>query len=67
MTPSYVREMASLGYKNVDADTIVKFRIHGITPAFVKELKDAGYTNLTEDELVDWAIHGRRLLRHRRK
>ena len=36
VTPSYVRELAELGYKNLPAEDIRKARDHGISPECVR-------------------------------
>ena len=37
----FIREMRSLGYKDLDVDDVVKIRIHGVSPAFIREMGDS--------------------------
>jgi hypothetical protein len=60
VTPKLVEELAELGYRDLDADDLVAFRIHGVTPQFIRELADEGYDDVSADDLVAMKIHGRR-------
>lgn len=57
ITPEYIREMRSLGFKNITHDELVSSRIHKVTPQFVREMRAAGW-DLSLDELQSSAIHG---------
>ena len=57
ITPEYIREMRSLGFKNITHDELVASRIHRVTPDYVREMRAAGW-NLSLDELQSTRIHG---------
>ena len=49
--------MAGLGYKAVDREQLVRFRIHRVTPEFVTALAERGYRNVDAEDLVKMRIH----------
>ena len=57
ITPEYIREMRSLGYKDIDDEELVSSKIHKVTPAYIKEMRAAGW-DLSLDELQSSSIHG---------
>jgi hypothetical protein len=57
ITPEYIREMRSLGFKNIDAEELVATKIHRVTPQFVRDMRAAGW-DLSLEELQSSAIHG---------
>lgn len=57
VTPELVRELRSLGYKDISSEDLVSTRIHGVTPDYIRQMRDAGW-NLTMDEFVASRIHG---------
>lgn len=57
VTPEYVREMESLGFKNISAQDLVDTKIHKVTPQFVRDMRAAGW-NLSLDDLKQAAIFG---------
>ena len=57
ITPEYIREMRSLGFKDISSDELVASKIHKVTPQFVRDMRAAGW-DLSLDELQASAIHG---------
>lgn len=57
ITPEYIREMRSLGFKNIDSEELVATKIHRVTPDYVRKMRAAGW-DLTLDELQSSRIHG---------
>lgn len=57
ITPEYIREMRSLGYKDIDDEELVSSKIHKVTPAYIREMRAAGW-DLSLDELQSSSIHG---------
>lgn len=53
--PSYIQEMARIGYK-VDQDDLFKLALFDVSPAQVAELKALGYDDLSLDKLVEFRI-----------
>jgi hypothetical protein len=53
--PAYVKEMGSLGFKNLSADKLVETKVHGVTPAYIREMRAAG-EDLTLDKYVESRI-----------
>ncbi len=54
----FVRDIHSLGYRDVKLQQLISFRIHGVTPALIRELKGWGYDDITDEQLVSIKIHG---------
>ncbi|HKR65182.1 MAG TPA: hypothetical protein VJZ00_15735 [Thermoanaerobaculia bacterium] len=57
ITPEYIHEMRSLGFRNIDADELVASRIHKVTPAYVREMRAAGW-DLSLEEYQSSRIFG---------
>ena len=57
VTPEYVREMRSLGFRDISADDLVAARIHAVTPDYVRQTRAAGW-DLSLAELQSSRIHG---------
>jgi len=58
ISSALVRELQTLGYRDLSLDQLVALRIHGGSPGFIREMGAAGYKNLTLDEVVAMRIHG---------
>lgn len=58
VTPKYIADLASLGYRVTSLDQLVRLRDHGVTADFVRAVQTAGYRNLSPDDLVRLADHG---------
>ncbi|MCI0571142.1 MAG: 4-hydroxy-3-methylbut-2-enyl diphosphate reductase, partial [Myxococcaceae bacterium] len=52
------REVRELGFRDIEREQLVTFRIHGVTPAFIREMRELGYENISADDLVQLRIHG---------
>lgn len=57
VTPEYIREMRSLGFKDVTSEDLVASKIHRVTPQFIRDMRAAGW-DLSLRELQSSAIHG---------
>ena len=57
VTPEYIHEMRSLGFRDIDDDDLIATRIHGVTPQYIRETRAAGW-DLDLDELQATRIHG---------
>ena len=57
VTPDYIREMRSLGYKDISADKLVETKIHKVTPDYIRKMRAAGW-DLSLSKLVASRIHG---------
>jgi hypothetical protein len=58
ITPKYIADLASLGYRVTSLDQLVRLRDHGVTTEFIRAVQAAGYRNLSPDDLVRLADHG---------
>jgi len=58
VTPKYIADLASLGYRVTSLDQLVRLRDHGVTTEFIRAVQAAGYRNLSPDDLVRLADHG---------
>ncbi len=61
MSPEFVRALGELGYADVDADDLVKMRIHGVTPRYIERILDKTTGRPSVDTLIKMKIHGIRL------
>ena len=52
-----IDEYRKLGYTGLDADVLVKMRIHRVTPSFIREIHGVGVKTATVDQLVRMRIH----------
>lgn len=43
VTPDYVRDLASAGFANLDADELVEARAVKVSPAYIREMRSAGF------------------------
>jgi hypothetical protein len=55
ITPEYVREMESLGFKDISTQDLIDTKIHNVTPQFVRDMRAAGW-DLSLEELKESAI-----------
>ena len=53
----YVRELAALGYDDLDVDDVVRLHIHSVRTDFIRDLQAHGYRGLEVDDLVQLRIH----------
>lgn len=56
ITPEYIREMRTLGFKDLDAEELVGAKIHKVTPDYIRRMRAAGW-NLDLDDLQASSIH----------
>lgn len=54
----FVRDIHSLGYRDVKLQQLISFRIHDVSPALIRELKAWGYDDIPDEQLVSIKIHG---------
>ncbi|MEP6923211.1 MAG: hypothetical protein ABI954_01990 [Pyrinomonadaceae bacterium] len=56
ITPQFIAEMNSIGFKNLDMEDLVKARIFKITPEFSREVASLGFGNQPMESLVKMRI-----------
>jgi hypothetical protein len=56
VTPEFAKEMAGLGYSNLNADQLIAFRIHGVTPEFIQAMAKMGFGKIDADQLIQFKI-----------
>lgn len=56
-SPTYVREMAGLGYE-VEAKDLFSLALFDVSRQLISELRQLGYDDLSLDKLVELRIHG---------
>lgn len=56
-SPTYMREMAGLGYK-VEAKDLFSLAMFDVSRQFISELRQLGYDDLPLEKLVEFRIHG---------
>jgi beta-lactamase regulating signal transducer with metallopeptidase domain len=54
---SFLDDIQSAGYKDLDVDHLVAMKIHGVDGDFIRQMRDAGYQP-DADQLVAFKIHG---------
>jgi beta-lactamase regulating signal transducer with metallopeptidase domain len=52
-TDDFIEEMASVGYKNLSIDDLIRLKSVGVTADFVRALRSLGFDNLTVRELAN--------------
>jgi hypothetical protein len=57
VTPELVRELRSLGYRDVPAQKLIEMQIHRASPQFIRDLAAVGYHDVPIGELVNFRIH----------
>lgn len=55
---AFVKELQSLGYKDVTLNDARKLRIHGTTGDFVRSIRAAGYPDVSIEDVLKLRIHG---------
>jgi hypothetical protein len=58
VTTAFVRELQTLGYRNLSPDDLLAMRVHGVDGAFIRSLHRAGYSDVRGEDLVAMKIHG---------
>jgi hypothetical protein len=58
VTPKYVADLASLGYRVGSLDQLVRLRDHGVSIEFIRAVQAAGYAQVTAEQLVTLRDHG---------
>lgn len=53
-----IRELQSLGMRNLDLEEVEAIAVHRITPEYVREMRGLGLTDLSIDDVVALRIHG---------
>ncbi|MEP6784415.1 MAG: M56 family metallopeptidase [Sphingomonadales bacterium] len=56
--PEWVRDMRTLGYRDVPFSGLMSMAVQNVTPAYVRELAAAGYPGLSVGQLTTMRIHG---------
>lgn len=57
ITPGYVRDLASVGYRGLEAGEIIRLHNHAVTARFVSELRGLGYGGISPDEVIRLRNH----------
>ena len=55
--PSFIAEMESAGFKDLDVDQLIALRVHGVTGAYVRAMRDAGY-QIDADQVIAMKSQG---------
>jgi hypothetical protein len=58
VSPEFIAEIDSLGFKSTKADELIAMRVHGVTPEFITDLRSRGLKNLSIDQLINLRVHG---------
>jgi hypothetical protein len=58
VTPAFIADLDSLGYRIDSFEELLRFRDHGVTPGFIRTAQNAGYGSLTARELLRLADDG---------
>jgi beta-lactamase regulating signal transducer with metallopeptidase domain len=56
-TVSYIEEMKTAGYDNLDVDDLIALKVQGVTPDYIREMRAAGF-NPDASELIAMKVHG---------
>jgi hypothetical protein len=51
-------QISQRGYRHLELDKLIAFRIHGVTSEFIDKLKELGYSRPEPDQLISMRIHG---------
>lgn len=58
VSEDFVDELATRGYRSLDARQLVAMRIHGVTPEFISEVEALGYRHSSAERLIELRVHG---------
>jgi hypothetical protein len=56
--PSFIGQMAALGFGDIDEERLFSLAVHDIGPRFASEIRTTGTNISTVDQLVSMRIHG---------
>ena len=57
VNPQLVRDLAALGYRDIEAGDLVASQIHGVKPQYIREMTAAGFRDLSLRDLISTRIH----------
>jgi hypothetical protein len=57
VTPQYVRELASVGYRDVSAEEIIRLSNHSIEIPWIRQVQAVGYRQASVEELIRLRNH----------
>ena len=60
MTPEFAAKVKQLGFSTVDADELIRLRIHGVSPEYIAQAKSYD-KDITLDEVIQHKIRGQRV------
>jgi beta-lactamase regulating signal transducer with metallopeptidase domain len=54
---SYVQDMKDAGFDNLDVDSLIALKVHGVTPEFIRAMRDTGLEP-DLDDVIGMAVQG---------